>query len=233
MPFFMNPFRKHDVSDFEGVYVPLANSQRHHSVIAAHNDRKGSLTEDISDEKNDEKNIESPPSPDNSYSANTIEGLRAEIELDLSASGHDTSYDRKSKVINKAIQDIGMGRYQWSLFVLCGFGWLADNMWLQAVALTLPGLTSTFGPSETLVRYTTCATFIGLCIGASFWGVASDVIGRRLAFNATLFIAGVFGLAVGGGNTWVGTCGLFAALGIGVGGNVSLSVLGHMFKSFG
>ena len=34
----------------------------------------------------------------------------------------------KSKIINKAIQDIGMGRYQWELFVLCGFGWLADKL---------------------------------------------------------------------------------------------------------
>ena len=33
----------------------------------------------------------------------------------------------KSKVINKAIQDVGMGTYQWKLFVLCGFGWLADK----------------------------------------------------------------------------------------------------------
>lgn len=33
----------------------------------------------------------------------------------------------KSKVINRAVQDIGMGRYQWKLFVLCGFGWLADK----------------------------------------------------------------------------------------------------------
>ena len=33
----------------------------------------------------------------------------------------------KSKVINKAIMDIGMGSYQWQLFVLCGFGWLADK----------------------------------------------------------------------------------------------------------
>lgn len=28
----------------------------------------------------------------------------------------------KSKIINMAITDIGMGRYQWGLFVLCGFG---------------------------------------------------------------------------------------------------------------
>ncbi|KAL9021959.1 MAG: hypothetical protein Q9185_000830 [Variospora sp. 1 TL-2023] len=219
MPIFINPFKKADVSDFEGVYVPLADFQRHHSAVATHEAQKNSLNKDHFDEKK----LESPPDAgsSNSYSANTIEGLRAEIELDLAASGHDSAYDLKSKVINKAITDIGMGTYQWQLFVLCGFGWLADNMWLQGVALTLPGLTSEFGPSETNVRYTTCATFIGLCLGASFWGIASDVIGRRLAFNATLFLAGVFGLAVGGGNTWVGTCALFACVGVGVGGNVS------------
>ena len=116
--------------------------------------------------------------------------------------------------------DIGMGWYQWQLFCLCGFGWLADNLVLQVVALTLPSLTSEFGVSSTQVRFTTCSLFIGLCLGASFWGIASDIIGRRLAFNATLFIAGVFGLAVGGGSSWIGVCGLYALLGIGVGGNL-------------
>lgn len=33
----------------------------------------------------------------------------------------------KAKVINRAVQDIGMGRYQWELFALCGFGWTADK----------------------------------------------------------------------------------------------------------
>ena len=88
------------------------------------------------------------------------------------------------------------------------------------MALTLPSLTSEFGPSTTQVRYTTCSIFVGLCVGASFWGIASDILGRRLAFNTTLFIAGVFGLAVGGGNSWIGVCGLYAALGVGVGGNL-------------
>ena len=45
-------------------------------------------------------------------------------------------------------------------------------------------------------------------------------MGRRLAFNTTLLLAGVFGLAVGGGPSWIGTCGLYAALGFGVGGNL-------------
>lgn len=33
----------------------------------------------------------------------------------------------KAKIINRAVQDIGMGRYQWGLFVLCGMGWVADK----------------------------------------------------------------------------------------------------------
>lgn len=61
-----------------------------------------------------------------------------------------------------------------------------------------------FGVSESHVRFTTCALFLGLCIGASFWGVASDIVGRRLAFNTTLFLASAFGLAAGGGPNWIG-----------------------------
>lgn len=213
MPVFMNPFQKHDVSDFPDTYVPLAHADRNPSVVADHDAKLG-----VSTKK--ELDYEGARSPSSDYSAFTIEGLKAEIDLDIAASGIDTAYDRKSKVINKAIMDIGMGWYQWQLFVLCGFGWLADNLVLQVVALTLPSLTSEFGPTSTEVRYTTCSLFVGLCIGASFWGVASDIIGRRLAFNATLFLAGVFGLAVGGGSSWIGVCGLYAALGVGVGGNL-------------
>ncbi|KAL2054225.1 hypothetical protein ABVK25_005366 [Lepraria finkii] len=223
MPIFVNPFQKHDVSDFPDTYVPLAHAERHPSVVAAHKNV---------DIVKDEAPFGSPTraASDNKYSAHTIEGLIAEIDLDIAASGHDTSYDRKSKVINKAIMDIGMGWYQWQLFVLCGFGWLADNLVLQVVALTLPSLTSEFGPTSTQVRYTTCSIFVGLCVGASFWGIASDIIGRRLAFNTTLFLAGVFGLAVGGGPSWIGVCGLYAALGVGVGGN--LPVDGALFLEF-
>lgn len=78
----------------------------------------------------------------------------------------------------------------------------ADDV--QGVALILPPLSAEFGVSSSWVRFTTCALFLGLCIGASFWGVVSDLIGRRPAFNMTLFICGVFGLATGGGPTWIG-----------------------------
>lgn len=215
MPLFLNPFQKHDVSDFPDVYVPLAIADQGRSMTTDH-----AIMVRSSEKINPDNSVDRVHSPSDGYSAYTIESLKAEIDLGIAASGIDTAYDRKSKVINKAIMDIGMGWYQWQLFVLCGFGWLADNLVLQVVALTLPSLTSEFGPTSTQVRYTTCSLFVGLCVGASFWGVASDIIGRRPAFNATLFLSGVFGLAVGGGSNWIGICGLYAALGVGVGGNL-------------
>ncbi|KAH3306740.1 hypothetical protein KXV87_008628 [Aspergillus fumigatus] len=231
MPFF-NPFRKHDQTTFHGVVIPLSSAPSHARPESPALEKKGSPKE-----KPDDSSLDKAPSQENGSAASipershlTIESLRAEIESDVAASGHDTAYDRKSKVINRAIQDIGMGRYQWELFCLCGFGWLADNLWLQGVALTLTPVASEFGISSTRVRFTTCALFVGLCLGASFWGVASDIVGRRPAFNLTLFICGAFGLAAAGGPTWIGVCALFACLGLGVGGN--LPVDGALFLEF-
>ncbi|PGH00727.1 hypothetical protein GX51_05608 [Blastomyces parvus] len=222
MRFLVNPFKNNDHSSFPGVVVPLAQAQH----------RNPSTTTNSGDGKSDnvaEKGSSSSLS-DQQYSGLTLEAIRAEVESDVVTSGSDTAYDRKSKVINLAVQDIGMGKYQWQLFVLCGFGWLADNLWLQGVALTLPSLSSEFGIDQSYVRFTTCSLFVGLCVGAVVWGTASDMIGRRLAFNLTLLITGVFGLASGGSPTWVGVCSMFACLGLGVGGN--LPVDGALFLEF-
>ena len=45
------------------------------------------------------------------------------IGLELPEDGSDPSYAAKAQVLNDAIQSIGMGRYQWHLFFLIGFGW--------------------------------------------------------------------------------------------------------------
>ncbi|GME26664.1 Membrane transporter [Neofusicoccum parvum] len=41
----------------------------------------------------------------------------------------DSVYEAKARVLNAAIQEIGMGRYQWQLFIVVGFGWASDNLW--------------------------------------------------------------------------------------------------------
>lgn len=210
---FLNPFKKYDVEDFPDVYIPLAQATRHPSVVAE-NKRRSSVATANSDHTavNKEANIEKTKETGSDDETFTLEQLRAEIDADIASSGHDSAYDRKAKVINKAIQDIGMGSYQWQLFTLCGFGWLADNLWLQGVALTLNSLSQEFGVGESEVRYTTLSLFCGLCVGACFWGTISDIVGRRPAFNLTLFICAVFGTSVGASSTWIQACALYAAM---------------------
>lgn len=233
---FINPFKRHHIDEFPGVLVPLADPTHRSSV---NNPRASNATTHHPDNEKEHKDrdpsdtLTRPGSNASSTVVNsgmTVEALKAEVEAEVAASDTDTPYDRKSKVINRALQDMGMGRYQWQLFALCGCGWMADNLWLQGVALTLPQLSVEFGVSDTEVRYTTLALFLGLCIGASFWGIASDIIGRRLAFNCTLLLAGIFGLAAGGAPTWIGTCALYSCIGVGVGG--SLPVDGTLFLEF-
>lgn len=72
--------------------------------------------------------------------------------------------------------------------------------------------------------------FVGLCFGSFFWGIGSDIMGRRIAFNITLLIASVFGTAAAWASSWGGVCFMFAGLGFGVGGN--LPVDGALFLEF-
>jgi hypothetical protein len=56
--------------------------------------------------------------PDNSlWSAGEMENLKV-------GGGVDPVFEAKASIINSALQHIGMGKYQWKLFALCGFGWV-------------------------------------------------------------------------------------------------------------
>jgi MFS family permease len=72
--------------------------------------------------------------------------------------------------------------------------------------------------------------FVGLCFGSFFWGIGSDIMGRRIAFNITLLIASVFGTASSWASSWGGVCLMYAGMGFGVGGN--LPVDGALFLEF-
>ncbi|KAJ3732711.1 MFS general substrate transporter [Lentinula guzmanii] len=147
------------------------------------------------------------------------ESLSRQNPGDNAQEGVSAVYEAKSQLINEYLQtEIGFGRYQWQLFILTGMGWAADDIWLQGVAIILPQIELELKPVR--VEYATMALFAGLILGASTWGVLADLIGRRLSFNITLFIAGVFGIAAGAANSFTTLAALIACLGFGVGGNL-------------
>jgi hypothetical protein len=62
-----------------------------------------------------------------------------------------------------------------------GFGWYADNVWLQAVSILQPALAREFVPSP-YVRHSTTALYAGLIVGAFFFGTSCDVVGSVAIF---------------------------------------------------
>ncbi|KAJ7257870.1 MFS general substrate transporter [Mycena haematopus] len=143
----------------------------------------------------------------------------AHLEDLLDDTNVDPVYHAKAKVLNAAIQDIGMGRYQYYLFICAGFGWFADSVWPLITGLILTPVIAEFkfnGPFLSL------AANVGLLVGAVVWGLGADVWGRKWSFNLTLLIAGIFGLAAGGSPNFLTLASLLAVVGVGVGGNLPI-----------
>lgn len=80
-----------------------------------------------------------------------------EIDTTTVQPGTDPVYEAKVALMNRAILDLGMGKYQWSMAILTGFGWYTDNVsyailtglastdlgsavqfWLQAITVISP-----------------------------------------------------------------------------------------------
>lgn len=122
--------------------------------------------------------------------------------------------------LERTIDAIGMGRYQWALLVLTGCGWAADNMWLQGVAIILPRVQEDFQISDTYIGLLSSSTFAGMMVGALGWGSYSDSYGRRDAFNMTLTIVALFGTLTSFATNFTSLCLLLFCLGLGLGGSM-------------
>ncbi|KAI1384267.1 MFS general substrate transporter [Hypoxylon trugodes] len=130
----------------------------------------------------------------------------------------DPVYEAKARVLNRAIQDIGMGWYQWQLFAVVGFGWASDNLWPIVTSLIFTPILNEFHPSRGPLL--TLAQNIGLLVGAMFWGFGCDIFGRKWAFNLTLGLTAVWGMIAASSPNFA-AIGIFAAFwSFGVGGNL-------------
>lgn len=103
--------------------------------------------------------------------SSTRNGLPNEGELVpvLLKGAIDPVYEGKAQVLNTAIQEIGMGRYQWQLFIVVGgFGWASDNLWPIVTSLILTPVANEFNATKPPLL--SLSQNIGLLVGAIFWG---------------------------------------------------------------
>ncbi|KAN0074636.1 Major facilitator superfamily domain containing protein [Tylopilus felleus] len=144
----------------------------------------------------------------------------------------DVEYDDRTP-LDKTIDRIGMGHYQWTLLSLCGFGWMADNMWIQAIAIILPRVQQHYSVPDNYIGTLSSSMFAGMMVGAIGWGSCSDLVGRSAAFNATLFFTALFGMLASFATSFWSLCVLLFFLGSAVGGSMPTDgtlLLEHMPK---
>jgi MFS family permease len=66
------------------------------------------------------------------------------------------------------------------------------------------------------------SVYVGMLVGALFWGLGADIIGRRHAFNISLFICSVSAIIAGAMPNWPSLGFFIALVGFGGGGNLIL-----------
>ncbi|KAJ9476956.1 putative metabolite transport protein [Pseudozyma hubeiensis] len=125
-----------------------------------------------------------------------------------------------STPLDRTMDRIGMGRYQWTVLILSGLGWAADNMWIQAIAIILPHIQRYFTLSDGIVGLASSSIFVGMFLGSIAWGTISDSYGRRAAFNITLAVTAIFGSLSAMASSFPLLCLLLLAVGTGVGGSM-------------
>ncbi|KAI1859505.1 uncharacterized protein JN550_012023 [Neoarthrinium moseri] len=138
---------------------------------------------------------------------------------DFYGSSVNDAYRLKSELVTKHLTEIGMGKFQWMLFVVNGLGWVVDNFWSQGITAARPAVANEFTDISSL-SFSSVAYYVGLIIGASFWSISADLIGRKPAFNATILLGGIFACAVAGSQNFITFCALWACIGTAAGGNV-------------
>ncbi|KAK2008997.1 hexose transporter [Colletotrichum eremochloae] len=140
----------------------------------------------------------------------------------LENEGEDPVLARKMHLVNDANDQIGWTPFHWKLFVLNGFGYAVDSLIALVQSVTNTGAFLELATPSTYRNAGTVSLYVGLLLGAVFWGFGADIVGRRIAFNVTLLITSLATI-VSGASPNLPVWGLFVALaGFGAGGNLVL-----------
>ncbi|KAF2083523.1 MFS general substrate transporter [Saccharata proteae CBS 121410] len=131
-------------------------------------------------------------------------------------------YEKKCMLINREIDAMGMGKYQWYVWSLCGFGYMLDLLWAQAFGLVLSPVEQEFGFGNDKSGNISTSFSAGLTAGAFVWGFVADIVGRQWAFNLTVLFASIFGICLGAPNSYSPFLVLTAFTGFGIGGNIPI-----------
>ena len=85
----------------------------------------------------------------------------------------------KTFTFQEAVEKIGFGTFHVMLVFLCGFGWFAEITELVIMSFVAPQIEDDFGLSSYEYGLLGSSSFIGMAIGAVFWGMMADRCERK------------------------------------------------------
>jgi putative MFS transporter len=126
----------------------------------------------------------------------------------------------RTLTVGEAVEEIGVGPFQYKLLAICGASWAADAMEVIIISYVIPVVVRQWSLTSAQAGLIGTAIFVGMLLGAWFWGTITDYVGRKIGFQLTVLVDSVFGFlsALSPGYVWLLL--LRAITGFGVGGTL-------------
>jgi len=90
--------------------------------------------------------------------------------------------------MDQVVEHIGFGRFHWNLVFLCGVGYFAEITELVVVSFVAPSIQRQMDLTNLQYGALGSSSFVGMAVGAFFWGFVSDHYGRQLSFALTVWL---------------------------------------------
>ncbi|XP_059283403.1 organic cation/carnitine transporter 7-like isoform X2 [Lycium ferocissimum] len=103
----------------------------------------------------------------------------------------DEEEDGLVYTLEEALTSVGIGKFQYMALCYAGLGFIAEAAETQILSFIGPALRSQWALSPTQESLMTTIVFVGMLIGAIFWGFISDTYGRRKGLLSVAIVTAV------------------------------------------
>ncbi|XP_016109985.1 synaptic vesicle glycoprotein 2C-like [Sinocyclocheilus grahami] len=117
------------------------------------------------------------------------DGMKDKRELEKEREADEEELAQQYELI---MQECGHGRFQWQLFFVLGLALMSDGVEVFVVGFVLPSAETDMCVPNSGAGWLGSVVYLGMMVGAFFWGGLSDKVGRRQCLLVCMSVNGFF-----------------------------------------